>query len=208
MKGAPDSARSIRRLGGIHSRGCRSESRPAPEVFQRCLAQHLEGLEGVVNIMDDILVWGDDTDQHDRRLRQLPVRLRSLNLKLNKDKSKIRMKRISLQWTCVYQRRPETRLPEGPRNTSQRTMHVRGSMGMLQYLSDVSAPLTQLLERDIQWHWESAQEQSFRSLKTLVSNKPVLKYYDVKKKNTDSLCGCKLRRLGSCDPARWSANHT
>lgn len=58
----------------------------APEVFQRCLAKHLDGLEGVVNTMDDILVWGDDTDQHDRRRRQLLDRLRSINLKLNKDK--------------------------------------------------------------------------------------------------------------------------
>lgn len=25
----------------------------APEVFQKCIAHHLEGLEGVVNVMDD-----------------------------------------------------------------------------------------------------------------------------------------------------------
>lgn len=29
----------------------------AAEVFQKCIAQRLEDLEGVVNIMDDILVW-------------------------------------------------------------------------------------------------------------------------------------------------------
>lgn len=28
----------------------------APEVFQRCIARHLEGLDGVVNVIDDILV--------------------------------------------------------------------------------------------------------------------------------------------------------
>ena len=36
-------------------------------MFQKCIAQRLEGLEGVVNIVDDILVSGEDEKQHDRR---------------------------------------------------------------------------------------------------------------------------------------------
>lgn len=52
----------------------------APEVFQRCLSQHLEGLDGVVNVMDDILVWGEDRESHENRLRKLLDRLRSINL--------------------------------------------------------------------------------------------------------------------------------
>lgn len=67
----------------------------APEVFQRCIAERLEGLEGVVNIVDDILVWGEDEEQHDRRLRALMDRIRSINLKLNKDKCKIRRTEIT-----------------------------------------------------------------------------------------------------------------
>ncbi|MGH0139663.1 UNVERIFIED_CONTAM: hypothetical protein FKN15_030303 [Acipenser sinensis] len=39
----------------------------------------------------DILVWGEDTEQHDRWLRQLLDRIRSIKLKLNKNKCKIRM---------------------------------------------------------------------------------------------------------------------
>lgn len=36
----------------------------APEVFQRCLSQYLEGLEGVVNVIEDIMVWGLKTRTH------------------------------------------------------------------------------------------------------------------------------------------------
>ena len=43
-----------------------------------------------MNIVDDILVWGEDEEQHDMRLRALMDRIRSINLKLNKDKCKIR----------------------------------------------------------------------------------------------------------------------
>ncbi len=67
----------------------------APEVFQKCIAQRLEDLDGVVNLVDDILVWGEDMEQHDKRLRQLLDRIRSINLKLNKDKCKIRMTEVS-----------------------------------------------------------------------------------------------------------------
>lgn len=67
----------------------------APEVFQRCVARHLEGLEGVVNVIDDILICGESIEQHDHRLRQLLDRLRSINLKLNKSRCKIRMTEIN-----------------------------------------------------------------------------------------------------------------
>ncbi|KAJ8358792.1 hypothetical protein SKAU_G00153170 [Synaphobranchus kaupii] len=41
----------------------------ASEVFQRSIVQMIEGLDGVVNIIDDLLVWGDTEEEHDRRLR-------------------------------------------------------------------------------------------------------------------------------------------
>lgn len=31
----------------------------------------IEGMEGVVNIIDNLLVWGDTIEEHDNRLRQL-----------------------------------------------------------------------------------------------------------------------------------------
>lgn len=58
----------------------------APEAFQKCIAQRLEDLEGVVNFMDDILVWGENLEEHDQRLRRLLERIRSINLKLNWEK--------------------------------------------------------------------------------------------------------------------------
>lgn len=63
-------------------------------MFQKCIAQRLEDLDEVVNVMDDILVWGKDKAQHDKRLRQILDGVRSSNLKLNKDKCKIRLTEI------------------------------------------------------------------------------------------------------------------
>lgn len=50
-------------------------------------------MEGVVTVMDNILC-GADKEQYDTRLRQLLNRIRSINLKLNKDKCKFRMTEI------------------------------------------------------------------------------------------------------------------
>lgn len=43
----------------------------ASEVFQRSIAQMIEGLEGVVRIIDDLLVRGNTIEEHDQRLIQL-----------------------------------------------------------------------------------------------------------------------------------------
>ncbi len=62
----------------------------ASKVFQRSLTQMIEGLDSVVNILDDLLVWGGSINQHDQRLRKLLERAREYNQKLNKSKCKIR----------------------------------------------------------------------------------------------------------------------
>lgn len=38
----------------------------APEVLQRAVAQMIEDLDGVVNIVDDLLEWGDSKEVHDQ----------------------------------------------------------------------------------------------------------------------------------------------
>ena len=43
----------------------------------------------------------------------------------------------------------------------------------------VSAPLRQLMEKTVQKHWNANHQQSFETLKTLITHAPVLKYYNV-----------------------------
>lgn len=63
----------------------------------------------------------------------------------------------------------------------------------LPHMSQVSAPLRKLLEKDIAWHWETEQIESFQKLKQLATNTPVLAFYDKDKDvvlNVDSSsCG-------------------
>jgi hypothetical protein len=48
----------------------------AGEVFQKRLDEVLEGLEGVYNIVDDILITGSSVEEHDRHLVAMLDRMR------------------------------------------------------------------------------------------------------------------------------------
>ena len=68
----------------------------APEEFQRIIDENLGGLEGVKAIVDDILIWGDDdsfekaTASHDKKLPALLKRYQRKNVKVNKEKFRLK----------------------------------------------------------------------------------------------------------------------
>jgi hypothetical protein len=58
----------------------------AAEIFQNTLSNALEGLDGVRNISDDIIVFGRNQEEHNKRLCKLFERLKKRNFILNKAK--------------------------------------------------------------------------------------------------------------------------
>ena len=68
---------------------------------------------------------------------------------------------------------------------------VQRLMGMINYvskfipnMSDLTAPLRQLLHQDVEWHWEEQQEASFKAIKESLVRARILGYYDAKKSLT------------------------
>lgn len=49
------------------------------------------------------------------------------------------------------------------------------------HLSDVIRPLNELLKRDAVWYWGPVQEEAFNNVKRLITEAPVLTFYDVTK---------------------------
>ena len=58
----------------------------AQEVFQKRMSQSFGDLEGVETDVDDILVWGTTTEEHDQRLKKTLQRCEEINLTLNQSK--------------------------------------------------------------------------------------------------------------------------
>ena len=58
----------------------------APEHFQRRMSEILSDLEGIVCLIDDVLVHGKLQEEHDHRLKKVLERVKQVGLTLNVDK--------------------------------------------------------------------------------------------------------------------------
>lgn len=48
-------------------------------------------------------------------------------------------------------------------------------------MSRVTQPIRTLLRKDISFHWERHQEDAFKDIKKILSEAPILTFFDVKK---------------------------
>ena len=178
----------------------------APEIFQRTMDQMVEDLDGVEVKMDDVIVAGDETT-HDERLQKFLERASKKGLKLNKEKCKICQRevpyvghlltaeglKIDPQKVKAVDEMPEPKTKED----------VKRLLGFVQFLSrylpglsKVDAPLRELENSDVLFHWDHPQMESFKKIKRLVSQAPVLQYCDVNKPVTIQ-CDASGKGLGA-----------
>ena len=80
---------------GIHS---------ASEVFQKEVAEIIEGISSVRNSQDDILVWDRNKNEHDATLNEVLQRILDSGLRLNRDKCKFGVTELIFFRTCYQQR--------------------------------------------------------------------------------------------------------
>ena len=66
----------------------------APEHFQRRMSAILEGIDGVLCQMDDILILGATQNQHDERIRDVLGRLQKENVALNANKCQFSVQEV------------------------------------------------------------------------------------------------------------------
>ena len=167
------------------------------EIFQKRVHQALEGLNGALDIADDILVYGvgnneeEATADHNRNLEALLQRCRERNSALNKDKLKLKREEVPFMGHVLT--------PHGVKIDPEKAKAAQGMPkledvkdiqrinGFVNYLAkflpglaDVMEPLRRLTRRDTEWQWTEEQENSFKEVKKLVTAAPILSYYDPK----------------------------
>ncbi|UYV82346.1 K02A2.6-like, partial [Cordylochernes scorpioides] len=167
----------------------------APEEFQRRLHEVIEGLEGVEVIADDILVFGkgntteDAIRDHNIKLEKLLMRARERNLKFNKDKIRLCSNHVNYMGHILSDEglRPDPGKVEAIKAMSrpQNVREIQQYLGCINYLtkflpriSEVVQPLRVLTQKCKSWSWSEPQEQAFMLSKELVTQAPVLKYFD------------------------------
>ncbi|VDI32041.1 Hypothetical predicted protein [Mytilus galloprovincialis] len=152
----------------------------APEMYQQCIKMALEGCVGQRNISDDIIVYGCTQEEHDERLKRVLDRMREKGLRLNKDKCRFNMDKMTFMGHVLSAKgiSPEKSKVEAvtsarnPKTASE----VRSFLGLVNYcgryipdFSTVSAPLRELTRAKTKWIWSSRHQDAFDELKRVVS---------------------------------------
>ena len=66
----------------------------APEVFQKRMSTILDGLDGVLCHMDDVLIFGANQEEHDRNLTAMLTRLQAAGVTLNASKCEFNREQV------------------------------------------------------------------------------------------------------------------
>ena len=157
-----------------------------------------QDIEGVEVIVDDLVVWGEDVEQHDVRLRHVLDRCRECNLKLNREKCHFRVSEVHYVGHVLSADgvKPDPQKVEAiiAMPTPANREDLQRFLGVVTYLSKFipnmsqkSAALRQLLQKDVEWSWGQVEEDTFTCLKTSISSAPVLKFFDPKEPVTLSV---------------------
>ena len=154
----------------------------------------LEGLEGVVCLIDDVLVVGTNQEQHDERLMRVLERIESVGVTLNPEKCEFSKSSVRFLGHCIdkdgVRADPEKTAAicsmQPPRSVSE----LRRFMGMINQtgkfspnIAEISKLLRELLSAKRAWCWGPDQERSFNELKQELMKPTILALYNPKAKS-------------------------
>ena len=174
----------------------------AQEVSQKRKSQHFDDLEGVATDIDDILIWGSDEREHDRRLEATLQKCEEINLTLNEQKCKFNVKQVSY---CGHKFTKDGVKPDDSKIKAIQDMPAPSSkkdverlLGTVNYLAkfvpnlaSITAPIRELLKKDIEFYWAHEQIKAFETLKkSLPDNQVQFSSFFLSKETRDSALRC------------------
>lgn len=174
----------------------------APSAFQKLMATVLTGLPGVQCYLDDVIVYGSSTAEHDANLHAVQQRLRKYNVQLNLPKCIFRQNKLLFLGHVITpegiqiddsQVRAITDAP-APKDATA----LKSFLGLAGYFSmhvrsfaDVTKPMRDVLHSP-EFYWTAKAEQSFKRVKSAIQKAPVLSIF-----NPD------LRTFVTCDASSY-----
>lgn len=171
----------------------------APEHFQKILERILLPCDGVVNFIDDIVVFGANESDHNGRLKQVLEVLKHNNVRLNDKKCIFGIKNVTFlghqlsadgvkpldKYVKVIDsfRRPDT------------IEEIQSLLGLVNFvgkwipnLATITDPIRKLLRlklgknSNIAPYWKSEQDRAFQKIKACLNNISTLGFYDPRDK--------------------------
>lgn len=161
----------------------------APAIFQRAMECVLAGLEGVVFFLDDVLVTGENEEQHKQRLTSVLQRLQEAGLTVQPNKCEFYKNEISYLGHIIdrngIRKSPDKIKAILNANKPQNVTQLQSFLGLTNYYrnfvpdaSSLLSPLYKLLHKNAKWEWTVEQEEAYKKIKALLSSEKVLTHYD------------------------------
>jgi hypothetical protein len=149
------------------------------------------GLDGVICQVNDVLVYGKDSTEHDERLMAVLKRLEAAKVTLNKGKCVFAQEEVKFLGHLVNKKgiAPDPEKVHALNNMKEPTClaDLRRFLGMANYLgkfsselSEIARPLHELLSSKKSWSWEEPQKKAFQGVKDELTKPRVLGLYDPK----------------------------
>ncbi|XP_028418157.1 uncharacterized protein LOC114543323 [Dendronephthya gigantea] len=161
--------------------------------FQQVIQQALQGIPGVKNISDDIIVFGRTQEEHDAALADTFQRLREKGLTLNGSKCVYNKQNLAF-FGYVFSAKGMSADPKKiaaicdatpPTNPSE----VRSFLGLTGFCSrfipnyaTLTEPLKHLTRKGVRWNWGVQQNKSFLALKECLTSNRTMAYFDPSKR--------------------------
>lgn len=167
----------------------------AQDEFQRKIDESFEGVDGMEAIVDDILVYGRTVQEHDMNLRAVLQRAQDKGIKLNADKLEVGVSEVRYFGHIIsadgLRVDPAKVSAISQMKAPSNRAELETILGMINYLakfapnlSELTCPMRQLLSRDIEFVWDHAQNDAFEKVKEVITQSPVLAYFDPNKEVT------------------------
>ena len=164
----------------------------APGIFQRTMENLVQGSPYVIVRVDDILVSGENDEEHIANLEEVLKRLSNAGARLKKAKCVFmapeviylgqRINREGIQ--PVEEKVRAISEAPSPKNASE----LKSFLGMINYyqkylpnLASTLAPLHELLRKGAHWKWSTKQQEAFERSKELLKSAELLIHYDSSK---------------------------
>ena len=161
----------------------------APITFQRMINTIFSGMIGnnFFAYLDDLIVCSKDAESHFHSLETVFQKLRDAGLKAKLVKCEFLKSKISFLGHTVDAEGIHTADDKvlAVKNFPQpgNVENVRSFLGLVGYyrsfishFAAIASPLTQLLKKNVTFHWHAAQEKSFLDLKHALTNAPILSF--------------------------------
>jgi transposase InsO family protein len=167
----------------------------AQDEFQRKMDEVFEGLPGVTPLVDDVIVSGRTKAEHDSNLRAALDRGHQKNLRFNPEKLEVGVQEVSYFGHLLTSEglKPDPKKVDAIRNMPPPSdkKELKTILGMINFLSkfapqlsEITKPMRDLLKEDAEFVWDENQQSSLQKAKDVISNKPVLAFFDPEKEVT------------------------